>query len=181
MRTLVTEGFFRVFQEADPSALRAPPLSGEADPSALRAPPLSGEADPSALGAPPLSGEADPSALRAPPLSGADPVSKVIDDAASNIPVFNVEECGSPIPSGNDDDDDDYYDNDENFGGRERIGKSKGKTPRNNQNQKEQFKEGTRGLTKDQKRRVHEKITKKGCGLDDIIEAAEDVVGKSLR
>ena len=44
---------------------------------------------------------------------------------------------GPPSPNGDDDDDldDDYYDDDSNFGGREKMGKSKGKTPRNNQAQ----------------------------------------------
>ena len=64
---------------------------------------------------------------------------------------------GSPSPNKNDDDDDDdddYYDDDSNFGGRQKVGKNKGKTPGNNQRQNKQFKDATRGiLSKDKKLR----------------------------
>ena len=82
----------------------------------------------------------------------------------------------SPQPNRNDDDedeDDDYYDNDENFGGRQKIGKSKGGTPGNNKTQNKQFKDATRGLSKAKQRQIHDLITKKQFGYHDIAEIAK--------
>ena len=121
-----------------------------------------------------------------------DALSQAVEEVASNVPAFWVEaECGSPPPNSgnnNDDDDndddyydDDYYDDDSNFGGRERIGKNKGKTPRSNEAQNRQFNEATKKLTKGQKRRVHEIITKKGYGREEIIEEAKFVLGQFMK
>jgi len=50
------------------------------------------------------------------------------------------------------------------------LGRNNGNTPRNNQRQNKQFKDATKGLLKDQKRKVHDLISKQGYGYQDIIE-----------
>jgi len=87
---------------------------------------------------------------------------------------------GSPSPNHNDDDDDDdddYYDDDSNFGGRQKIGKSNGNAPRNNQAQNKQFRDATKGLNADQQRIVHDKITGKGLGYHEIKSVVDDLFG----
>ena len=81
----------------------------------------------------------------------------------------------APTPNNNDDndEDDDYYDDDSNFGGREKIGKSKGGTPGNNKAQNKQFKDATKGLPKSKQRQIHDLITKKQFGYEEIAEIAE--------
>ena len=85
-------------------------------------------------------------------------------------------EYGSPSPNNDDDDDDDddYYNDESNFGGRKRMGKSKGKAPRNNQKQNEQFRAATRKLSQDKQRALHNKITGQGLGFEELVEAAKD-------
>ena len=81
-----------------------------------------------------------------------------------------------PSPNGDDDDDDDdYYDDDSNFGGRQKIGRSNGNTPGSNRAQNKQFRDATNGLTPDQQRIVHNKITKKGLGYHDIKVVIKDL------
>ena len=81
-----------------------------------------------------------------------------------------------PSPNDDDDDDDDYYDDDSNFGGRNKVGKPKGKAPGNNQVQNKQFRNATKGmLNKDQQRRLHDDITGEGFGFHDIVEAAKNL------
>ena len=82
----------------------------------------------------------------------------------------------NPQPNKNDDDDDDdddYYDDDSNFGGREKIGKKRGNTPGSNQAQNKQFKDATRGLPKGKQKQIHDLITKRGYGYEDIVEIAK--------
>lgn len=85
----------------------------------------------------------------------------------------------SPSPNNNDDDDDDdddYYYDDSNFGGRQKMGKGKGKMPGNNQTQNKQFKDATKGiLNKDQQRMLHNEITGEGLGFHDIVDAAKNL------
>ena len=95
-------------------------------------------------------------------------ISQIIIDSA----------CGTPSPDNGDDDDDDYYDNDSNCAGREKKNKNKGKTPRSNEAQNRQANDARRGLTKAQKRQVHDKVSGKGLGYHDIVEEAEYVAGK---
>lgn len=87
--------------------------------------------------------------------------------------------CGPPSPNNDDDDDDDYddYDDESNFGGRQKIGKNKGNAPRNNKAQNKQFRDATKGLTPDQQRIVHDKITGKGLGYHDIKNVIKDLFG----
>ena len=94
-----------------------------------------------------------------------------------DTPVIVLEEDDNPpaIPDDTDDFDDDYYDNESNFAGREKIGKAKGKTPANNQAQNKQFGDATRGLSNKQKRELHDDITKKGLGYQEIFEQAQAV------
>ena len=82
---------------------------------------------------------------------------------------------GPPSPNDDDDDDndDDYYEDDSNFGGRQKVGKSKGNAPRNNQAQNKQFRDATKGLNKDQQRALHDQITGEGLGFHDILDAAK--------
>ena len=84
---------------------------------------------------------------------------------------------GSPPPNNDDDDDDDdgYYDDDSNFCRKQKMGKSKGKTPGNNQAQNKQFKAATRGLSKSQQQRVHHDITGQGNGFHDIVAVVKDL------
>ena len=96
------------------------------------------------------------------------------DDVSSGSLDNNTNLSYGHTPPNPDDNDDDelieYYDHESNFGGRQRIGKSNGKTPRNNQAQNKQFKDATKGLTPKQKRKVHDAITKKGLGYHGIKE-----------
>ena len=48
------------------------------------------------------------------------------------------------------------------------------KTPRGNKRQNKQFDDATRGLSKAQQRRIHDKITKKGYGFKEIAELAKE-------
>ena len=77
-------------------------------------------------------------------------------------------------PFNNDDDDDDYYDNDANFGGKSKIGKLKGKTPQNNQDQNEQFEAAVNklGLSPKESEILHRLISGQGYGYQEIIEFA---------
>ena len=98
----------------------------------------------------------------------------------------DVETYNPPMPNNNnkkdDDDDDDYldddyYNDDSNFGGRKKIGKSKGKTPGNNQRQNKQFKDAIKGkLDKIQQRMLHERITKQGLGFHEIVDEVKDLM-----
>ncbi len=75
--------------------------------------------------------------------------------------------------------DDDYdYDDDSNYGGREKIGKNKGKTPRDNLRQNKQFRDATRGLSKRQQRRIHDMITRNGLDFHEIVEIISMLLGK---
>ena len=58
--------------------------------------------------------------------------------------------------------------------GRQKIGKNKGNAPRNNKVQNAQFEDATRGLSKDIKRRIHDKISNQGYGYHDIKNFAKD-------
>ena len=97
------------------------------------------------------------------------------------VPEISYDEAdvayGPPSPN-NDDDDDDYddsYDDESNFGGRQKVGKNKGKAPGNNQAQNKQFRDATKGLTKDQKRALHNEISGEGLGFHDIVNAAKNL------
>lgn len=92
-------------------------------------------------------------------------------DEIAEQPIYDAASEGvssPPSPSQNDDDDDDYYNDESNFGGKEPIGKSKGKTPRNNKAQNKQFNDATRGLSPQKKRIIHDLITGRELGFDDI-------------
>ena len=83
---------------------------------------------------------------------------------------------GPPSPNNDDDDDyDDYYDDESNFGGRQIVGKNKGNAPGNNQAQNKQFRDATKGLTPDQQRTVHDEITGKGLGYNEIKAVIKDL------
>ena len=84
---------------------------------------------------------------------------------------------GSPSPNGDDDDDDDddYYEDDSNFGGRQKVGKGKGNTPVSNKAQNKQFRDATKGLTPEQQRMVHDRITGKGFGYHGIKDMINDL------
>ena len=101
------------------------------------------------------------------------------------IPEISYDEAEvvySPPPTNNDDDefddddlDDDYYNDDHNFGGRQKIGKPKGKTPGNNQAQNKQFNDATKDiLNKDQQQKLHKELSKEGFGFHDIVDAAKN-------
>ncbi len=77
-------------------------------------------------------------------------------------------------PQNNDDDDDDQWDDDQ-FGGRQKIGKGKGKTPGNNQAQNKQVRDAGKGLTKDQKRIVHDEISQQGYGFHEIVDIINEL------
>ncbi len=101
----------------------------------------------------------------------------------NSVPKVSYDEAkvayGPPSPNNkknnNDDDDDDYYDDDSNFGGRQKMGKNKGNTPGNNRAQNKQFKDATKDLTPDQKRVVHDEITGKGLGYQEITALVKDL------
>ena len=115
-------------------------------------------------------------------LGGAVILAIVFSESQDSTPAIVFDEAdesyGSPAPNNNDeDDDDDYYEDDSNFGGRERMGKSKGNTPRNNQKQNKQFRDATKGiLNKDQQRALHNEISGEGLGFRDILDAAIDLL-----
>ena len=73
-----------------------------------------------------------------------------------------------------DDSYDDLYDDRTSVKGRQKIGKNKGNAPRNNKVQNAQFEDATRGLSKDIKRRIHDKISNQGYGYHDIKNFAKD-------
>ena len=98
------------------------------------------------------------------------------------VPEISYDEAdvayGPPSPNNDDDDDDyddDYYDKESNFGSRQKVGKSKGNAPGNNQAQNKQFRDATKGLTPDQQRIVHDKITGKGLGYHEIKAVIKDL------
>ena len=92
------------------------------------------------------------------------------DKAKTNPTNGDVHISYGPTPPNPDDEDEDedYYDIEDNFGGRQRIGNNKGETPRSNRAQNKQFKDATKGLSPQQKRRVHDAISKKGYGYHGI-------------
>ena len=94
-------------------------------------------------------------------------------DEAENIVQDSIT-IPSPNPNDNDDDDD-YYDDDSNFGGNQKIGKPKGKTPGNNQAQNKQFRDATKGLSPSEQRAVHDQISKKGFGYHEIQKIAKNL------
>ena len=51
-------------------------------------------------------------------------------------------------------------------------------TPGNNQAQNKQFRDATRGLSKDQKRKLHEQITGQNLSFKEIKELADEMLGK---
>ncbi len=87
----------------------------------------------------------------------------------------------APPPNWNndddDDDDDDYYDDESNFGGRQRMGRSNGNTPRNNQVQNSQVDDIVQktGLSDYGRRVLHNEITGKGLGYWEIMETAKQI------
>ena len=62
---------------------------------------------------------------------------------------------------------------------RERIGKQKGKAPRSNHAQNQQFDavEKELNLTKEQSRKLHEAISGKGYNYKELLEIVEDTFG----
>ena len=95
------------------------------------------------------------------------------------ISMYEVDVASGP-PSPNDDDDeddyyDDYYDDDSNFGGRQKMGKKNGSTPGNNQAQNRQFRDATRGLSKQQQEKLHREISHQGGGFHDIVDAVKNM------
>lgn len=92
------------------------------------------------------------------------------DSASKTSSVEADVAYGPPSPNNDNDDDDydDYYDDESNFGGRQKVGRNKGKAPGNNQAQNKQFRDATKGLTPDQQRILHDKITGKGLGYHEI-------------
>ena len=102
------------------------------------------------------------------------------------VPEVSYDEAdvapGPPSPNNDDDDDDDdYYEDDSNFAGRQKVGKSKGNTPGNNQAQNKQFKDAAKGFTPEQQRIVHDKITGKGMGFHEIEALFNELFGPSKR
>ena len=104
------------------------------------------------------------------------------NDSAPELVYDEVDAAyGPPSPNDDNDDNDDddeydnYYDDDSNFGGRQKIGKPKGKTPGNNQAQNKQFKKATKNLDKDQKKALHIEISGEGFGFHDIVDAAKNI------
>ena len=69
---------------------------------------------------------------------------------------------------------DDLYDDRTSVKGHQKIGKNKGNAPRNNKVQNAQFEDATKGLSKDMKRRIHDKISGQGYGYHDIRNIAKD-------
>jgi len=63
---------------------------------------------------------------------------------------------------------DDYYDDKTSVRGHQKMGKNKGKTPRNNQAQNAQFDAATKGLSKDIKSHIHRDIGGLGYGYHEI-------------
>ena len=63
---------------------------------------------------------------------------------------------------------------------RERIGKQNGKAPRSNKAQNRIFKyvKNKYNLSLDEKRMLHDEITKQGFGMDDIMGIADDISKK---
>ena len=107
---------------------------------------------------------------------------KVVADVYNAInKQGEIPSSGCSIPSAptppkpDDDDDDDYYDNNDNFARRERIGKIKGKTPRNNQVQNKQFHDATKKLSKANQRYIHRETSGRGMDYHEIKALAEEL------
>ena len=85
----------------------------------------------------------------------------------------------APGNSDDDDDDDDYYDNDSNFGGRQRIGRSKGKAPRNNQAQNEQTDSIARkkGFSRKKADLFHRSVNGQGYSYGELLGEADALDG----
>ena len=98
------------------------------------------------------------------------------DDSLEYSDVMVESSYGTGSPNNNDDDDydDDFYNDDSNFSRKEKIGKPKGKTPGNNRAQNKQFKDATKGLSKKNRRIIHDDITKSGQGYHDIKAMADE-------
>ena len=86
----------------------------------------------------------------------------------------------SPPPQNNneDDDDDDYYDDDSNFGGPQKVGKTKGNTPKSNKQQNKDFEYAANkaGVPLKNRRAFHDYVTGQGFGKDELIEIAKTFV-----
>ena len=61
-----------------------------------------------------------------------------------------------------------------------RVGQQKGKAPRNNKNQNEQFRAIIKklALTLDEARRLHDEITGEGYSYDELLQIARDLFGR---
>ena len=99
----------------------------------------------------------------------------------NNCPKIRVDVANSaysspsPNQNNNDDDDDDcfdddYFDDDSNFGGRQKIGKSKGNTPGNNQAQKHQYNYGKKNIPKKYWEQAHNTVSGQGFGYKELME-----------
>ncbi|SSC10987.1 hypothetical protein, partial [thiotrophic endosymbiont of Bathymodiolus puteoserpentis (Logatchev)] len=105
-------------------------------------------------------------------IAGAEIVNHVSDSAqddVSDIPeiddVSEVAGTGAPMPDG---------------GPPEDWDKQKKGTPRGNKRQNKQFADATRGLTKNQKKIVHRRISGKNHSYQEIKKIAEQVKNKEL-
>ena len=89
------------------------------------------------------------------------------------------EEESDELDSDDDDDGDDYYDNDSNFGGRQRIGRSKGKAPRNNQAQNEQTDSIARkkGFSRKKADLFHRSVNGQGYSYEELLGEADALDG----
>ena len=93
-----------------------------------------------------------------------------IEVYAYDIPALDEDEDADVDDNDDFDGYDDYYDDDDNFGGRTKVGKGKGNMPGDHKKQNKQFEDATRGLTKDQQRILHDRISGKGLGYHEILE-----------
>ncbi len=70
---------------------------------------------------------------------------------------------------------DDYFDDEQNFGGKKKIGRNNGNTPRDNKKQNKQIDDLTRHYPKNLRRQVHKIISHQGYGYKEIEEIIKDL------
>ena len=102
-------------------------------------------------------------------------------ESAEKSPVADQSTPANPPPDDEDPDDDwDEWDDYDEGPTNERVGKQKNHAPRDNQKQNEQVDRIVKdlGLSKAERRLLHDEITGQGYGYQEILEIAKEILGR---
>ena len=122
-----------------------------------------------------LSGDTDQRMLNQPAESGE------TTESTEKSPVAEQSTPANPPPDDEDPDDDwDEWDDYDEGPTNERVGKQKNHAPRDNQKQNEQVDRIVKdlGLSKAERRLLHDEITGQGYGYQEILEIAKEILGR---